>query len=331
MPNLRIFKLCRLSPIHIGTGREGYDMAASQLLSDTLSAALASLAVSHGATADAKAFLSSFRISSAFPFWGDHYFLPKPLGRLNVRVKGQEEFEYRKRLKKVSYIEVPLWEELSAGKSLTIEESQLQGQFLVTPDTRMGRVCQSQVSQRVSVPRDGSDDASPFFFDWHYYDRQAGLYCLTDAEGETAELLTSLFERLGEAGIGTDRNIGGGHFEVETGSLSITEPTAPDATVTLSLYLPRKDELSRLFHPAPRYALQLRGGYMAGSSVETFRHLRRRAVYMFGTGSVFFTTDRLEGALVDLRPQWNDPAMHPVWRSGRPLTLSIKTNEHDES
>lgn len=330
MPDFRIIKMCHLSPLHIGTGRESYDVAASELHSDTLSAALASMAVTCGLTDDTASFLSSFRLSSAFPFWKDHYFLPRPAGLLDVVVDGVEEHDYRKRLKKIRYIEIPLWEQIASGRTLHVKMSQLRGAFLVTEGVDdMAAICKSQVSQRVSVPRDGVDDASPFFFDWHFYDESAGLYCLTDAAGPLADTLTTLFGSLGDAGIGTDKSVGGGHFDVETASISIPEPAGANASVTLSLFLPSEEEFSGLFAASPRYSLLLRGGYMAGSSVERFRHLRKRSVYMFGEGSVFFTAGALQGTVVDLRPEWNDAAMHPVMRSGRTLSLKIKSTAYE--
>lgn len=94
--------------------------------------------------------------------------------------------------------------------------------------------------------------------------------------------------------------------------------------MSLSLFIPTEDELDGLLDGSPRYSLLLRGGYMAGSSVEEFRHLRKKMVYAFGEGSVFETTKPLVGKLVDLRPDWNDIRIHPVYRSGRALTLKIK-------
>ena len=43
-----IIKLKNLSPLHIGTGKENYDFSATELQSDTLSAALAAIRVQRG-------------------------------------------------------------------------------------------------------------------------------------------------------------------------------------------------------------------------------------------------------------------------------------------
>lgn len=327
MNRLNIIKLKHLSPIHIGTGRESYDISAGELHSDTLSAALAAIGISTGRWKDARSLLDSISISSAFPYWDDIYFLPKPQGRLNAIIDGQQEHEYRKRLKEVHYVDLSLWQQLANGETLRLDSTQVQGQFLVAANKKIGQIRKSQVTQRVCVSRDGSVDAAPFFFDWHYYDSHAGLYCLVDAKDEaTMKTIIDLFRLLGESGIGTDKSVGGGKFDVERGEIKLPEPDGADSTMLLSLYIPTKEEFMGLLDDTPRYTLLHRGGYMAGSSIENFRHLRKKAIYALGVGSVFHTTKKLNGKVVDVRPDWNNDAMHPVYRSGKALTIKIKTN-----
>jgi CRISPR type III-A-associated RAMP protein Csm4 len=327
MSQYRIIKLTHLTPLHIGAGRENhYDFSASDLHSDTLSAALAALRAQQGKSNDTEDFLNSFTLSSAFPFWGNIFFLPKPQGKISVTIAEKEENEYRKQLKKLKYIDVDLWNEVASGKSITIESSQLCNDlFLLKKGADFETPYKSQVNQRVSVPRADNQDAEPFFFNWTYYHPKSGLYCLT--LGERFDEILSLFKLLGETGIGTDRNIGGGKFEVEHSTLDL--PDVPDAnhTVLLSLYIPKEEEIAQLNLHSSRYDMLLRGGYLSGSEVEAFRHLRKRSIYMFNVGSLFSTTAILEGKTVDLKPDWNDDRMHPVYRSGRPFCLPVKINQ----
>ena len=328
MPAYRIIRMKNLTPLHIGTGKENqYDFSASDLHSDTLSAALAALRARQGKTDDVEAFLQSFTLSSSFPFWENRYFLPKYQGKINVKVAGKEEKTYRKQLKIVKYIDFSLWCDLIRGDEALVDESQLKGEFLLNTSDGFEKPYQSQVNQRVSVPRMDNEDASPFFFNWKYFHEKAGLYCLTDAQGDRFEEILELFQLLGEAGLGTDRNIGGGQFEAEADTLEL--PEIPDAnhTMLLSLYIPTKEEITKLRLKAARYEILLRGGFMAGSEEETFRHLRKRSVYMFNVGSLFPVNESLTGRIVDLAPAWNDERMHPVFRSGRPFYIPVKINE----
>ena len=324
MPTFPIIKMTDLSPLHIGSGRENYDSAASSLQSDTLSAALAAIRAQQGKTEDMEEFLSSFTLSSAFPYWQDCYFLPKAQGRLAVSVNGKEEHEYRKKLKKIKLIESSLWNKLANGESLVVEESQVQGDYLLPKGKNTGLLSMSEVAERVTMPRDGLSDATPFFFEWHYFAKDAGLYCLIDAQDSLFEELKSLFAALGESGIGTDKNVGGGKFNVEAGSLSLRTPDQKDGTMLLSLYIPTKEELDTIDLEKSRYALCLRGGFMAGSTNENMRHLRKRSIYAFNVGSVFMPPLIPTGKVVNLKPEWKDPTMHPVYRSGRPFVVPIK-------
>lgn len=330
MATYSIIKLKNLTPFHIGTGKENYDFSSSELHSDALSSALAAMRVQSGNANDVRGFMDSFVLSSAFPFVGGQYFLPKPQGRINVKVDGLEEHEYRKRLKKIRYIESSLWNRLVSGTELLIKKEQLKDAFLVADYDSFKKPFKNQVNQRVSVPRDGSD-AEPFFFNWTYYEQEAGMYCMIDAEESVAKEVIRLFSMLGESGIGTDKNVGGGKFDVEfhADKIAIDSIADANASMLLSLYIPAEEELEMLNLKNSRYELLQRNGYMAGSVNENYKHLRKRTVYMFNVGSIFDTLCVLRGKIVDLRPDWNDGEMHPVYRSGKPFVVPVKLSNDE--
>lgn len=326
MKSYNVIRLQFLSPLHMGEGKENYDFAASELHSDTLSAALAAVKAEQGAGSDEIVhFLSSFRLSSAFPFVNKTYYLPRLAGRMSIQ--GCEEEKLRKQIKKIRYVESGLWSQSVEKGEINIRESWIHGAYLlpdITNDKAFVEPFINQVSQRVSVPRDYQTDPLPFYFEWRFFQPEAGLYCITDATDSLFDELCELFRVLGESGLGTDKNIGGGHFVVDKGSIELPEVNDANSTVLLSLYLPQEAELSHIDLSASRYNLLLRGGYMAGSTVQSVRHLWKKSVYMFTEGSIFPTVSPLEGVVTDLQPEWNQPDMHPVYRSGRAFTLPIK-------
>ena len=325
-----VVKLKHLSPLHIGTGKENYDFSSSVLQSDTLSAALAAKRVQKGKTDDVKGFLESFTISSAFPYFGKSLFFPKPQGKISVSVSDMEEYSSKKKLKMVRFLEFDLWKDIVDGKTINVKSSQLQGGFLLSEQSleRFAVPYKSQVSQRVSIPRNDGTDAEPFFFDWTYFHKDAGLFCLVEAYDNVLDEILNLFQKLGEDGLGTDKNIGGGKFEVEKAdSINFDFVNSPDSSMLLSLFIPNDEEIEQLDLPNAKYELVLRGGYMAGSGVDDFRHLRKKSIYAFNVGSVFPSTSKLNGKVVDLQPSWNDERMHPVYRSGKPFVVPMKSNE----
>lgn len=320
-----VIKLKNWSPVHFGTGRENYDTSSSILHADTITAALAAMKAQTGHPGDVKDFLNSVRLSSAFPYWNNRLFLPKKQGKLPVMVKGEDESHFRKQLKNVNYVEMPLWNKMVAGNMLSVTLGQFAGNLLIDNAEPLPVLQMTQVNERVAVSRNDKD-AEPFFFEWNYFEREAGLFVLTDAEDAMLEELLFLFSILGEQGVGTDRSVGGGKFEVElAGNIQLgVTPDVANATMLLSTYLPTEGEIPVLELSVARYNLLLRGGFIAGSQEERYRHLRKRSVYMFGEGSVFPTCASIEGKVVDLRPNWKSEDMHPVYRSGKPLCVPIK-------
>lgn len=333
MALLTRIKLKNMSPLHIGTGRDSYDISSPTLSSDVLSSALASVRVMMGKSNDINEFLRTFTISSAFPYDHDNYFLPRPNGRLNIRVKNLEESEYRKKLKKLRYISEPVWNRLAKGELVEIDQDQLYGEFLINNPVKDYKVPMTRISnQRVSVPRGDDHDATPFMFEWTFFrhgETESGLYCLIDCDRAVKDEIISLFQTLGTLGIGSDRTVGGGHFEIE-----VDEVESPhiegNAILLLSTYIPQEDEIGELNLSNSNYSLIKRGGFMAGSSKENFRHLRKKTVYMFDTGSVFLTKNALKGTIVNLAPEWKESETHPVYRSGRPLYINIKMCGNEE-
>ncbi len=321
-----IIRLSNFSPLHIGTGRDNYDSSMTNLQSDTLTAALAAVRAQQGETDDLEAFLQSFSMSSAFPYSGRHLLLPVPQGRLSVSVRGEHDYQYRKLLKKVRYVDRSLWLRLLAGEHLELDRGQIQGEYILEEKTSQDLlISKSQVSERVGVPRDQGSKSEPFYFEWRFFDGNSGLFVLTDAQDEKLRELLQLFEALGQEGIGTDRSVGGGKFDVAGAEeWIIEEPTNTDAMMLLSMYIPTEDELAAIDMDHSIYSIALRGGFIAGSQNEDFRHLRKKSVYMFDVGSILHVRQVLNGKVVNLRPAWNDSLLHPVYRSGKPLCLPVK-------
>ncbi len=97
MVSCLLIKFRHLTPLHIGNGRENYDFAASSLQSDTISAALAAMKAQTKGCGNLRDFMDSFIISSAFPYIGNRYFLPKPMGRIDLEITDEDEYVARKK------------------------------------------------------------------------------------------------------------------------------------------------------------------------------------------------------------------------------------------
>lgn len=327
MSSYRIIKLRNLSPLHMGDGRdESPDTSSAMVSSDSILAALASAYAPHHSETEVKALMEHLTISSSLPWIGEHLFLPKPIGRLAVVMDEGDEEKVRKQLKKIAYLDSGLWEKMACGEHLKVTTDAIHGPYLCE-DADLGTLSINNLLTRPSVDRENSR-AESFYFSWHYFNPNGGLYFILGAMDDAMfETCLELFNHLGEQGIGSNRSGGGGHFEVEGGSMELRMPQDADALMLLSNYIPTREEMGKMDLDGCRFKIVRRGGYMAGSSDMDLRHLRRREVYMFEPGSLFGGMESLSGKVVDLAPQWNSENMHPVYRSGKPLWLPIKTNQ----
>ena len=125
---------------------------------------------------------------------------------------------------------------------------------------------------------------------------------------------------LGDAGVGADRNIGLGHFSIESVSSQPRPKLAgADGLISLSLFCPTYRELAGclLRHPGAAWILVERGG--RASSPEAAGR-RRRCINMLGAGSVVALIDSPNpflGRMVDVTPEPRPG--HRVWRNGLSL------------
>jgi hypothetical protein len=134
---------------------------------------------------------------------------------------------------------------------------------------------------------------------------EAGLYTVIewlDADTALKGLILNAFVRLGDAGIGGERNYGYGHFEPEIEAMDewLISADSGGFFTTLAPYHPGPGERAVLGEGS-RYAIVLRRGWL---SLAGYQNLRRASVRMVGDGSVLRWSDDVEpfGDLVDVTP-----------------------------
>lgn len=305
------------SGFHLGVGRgDTYEHSATVLQSDTLSGALCSIHAQMGAT-DIEDFLGSFSVSSAMPLYEGRLFLPLPPDKSCITMRGDDPM--LKRLKRLQWIEQPLWEQLARDGSIEIDADMISGCGLAVAQTG-GKdivVLKSFLEQRVSVAHNG-DDATPYFFDRVFAGRGVEFGILYRADDEQA--FRQAFTALADTGIGTGRTVGNGQFEVDFREIGIEVPDDSEYCQLLSLWIPSEDEIAD-FAADNSYCLTSRGGYIAGSTECELRNIEKKSVCAIDVGAVV-RGKSLKGSIVDLRPDGID--CHHVWRDGRAFVLPFK-------
>lgn len=331
-------------PVHFGKGRDELDKTELVFHSDSLKSAIYSVGLSmFDQWNDADYFFNQFRISSCFPFAKDQFFLPRPMINKNININGIENDLIPKKVKKLQYLEKSVFADfINQEENLTINKEQItpDGVFICTGKeayTDMDQngnlsvisFYQSDVQQRVAVMPEGEEDQSrPYYVERIFFLDNCGLYCIADFKNPDIEnQVINAFKLLSENGIGTDRTVGNGYFDFDADmdvfDFEMDIKTRKDSYLSLGLFLPTNEDHKMIDFDQSSWTLLKRGGYIAGSQIEDFRHLRKKSVYMFGEGSVFKTNESPESNYVNLAPSWNDQRMHKVWRDGKCLMLKF--------
>lgn len=329
-----IYKMKFSAPLHISLGKNEYDKSSRMIHSDTLKSALLSCAFYLGYTEKAALeLLNGCVLSSAFPFYEDEYFFPKPFAKL-MPIADRTEERQGKILKKINFLGQSYFEQLLAGGAGAIEEVHLinDGAYASTNESLIQqsttKIIAASVNQRVTIAPDYIEDATPFYTERLFFSDKAGLYFMVQFTDSSLESkFHGLIKLLGDNGIGTDRSVGNGFFMPEKASLELNLPDTTSHQLNLSLFCPQKEELAEVVQSDSAWQLIKRGGYLAGTNREDSLSLRKRSVYMFQEGSVFPNVP-MTGKIVDLRPK-TELVKHPVWRDGRAIFLPIQPFKDD--
>ena len=332
----KTYKLHFTAPLHINNHRSDESVSLKTIESDTLYAALTACLAKMGEELPKEDWDGDlkFTISSLFPFyqWKEKaeliYFLPMPL---QARMPELKDVALAKKVKKVQWVDSRLYNKLLQGEHFFDgkdgKTNHIQGPYLTEtalPQDKDGSrdFVKSDVIRRASVAdRTGQGDAMPFYIDRITFRYDSGLYFL--ATGDTT-LLDKALRLLKEEGLGTDRHVGFGYFDVEKGSLDIDTPKDAKHRVSLSFFIPESQEqLKNLLNSDDvAYDFVRRGGWI---TTEPYNTLRKNVIYGFLPGSVFCNINQQElGKIVDLKPDIGDlPPNHSIWRNGKAIMLPI--------
>ncbi len=245
---------------------------------------------------------------------------------LPTTAKAKEE---RKKVKKVAWLDAKYFSKVLNGGQLFEEDAvfdNIRGEYLTDSDIDKDFIV-SQVSPRVTVSRDGQEDAKPYYMDRIMFKGYSGLYFIADGN---VELLEKALNLLQYEGIGTDRNVGNGYFEYEKDSIEVEIPDDADYAMSLSSFVPEsKDQLQGMLNYSDiAYDFQRRGGWI---TTPPFNTLRKNVIYAFTAASVFKSECvglEAKGRVgIDLKPDIiSDDKLKHVWRCGRALFLPFKVN-----
>lgn len=334
--NLKIFKLHFISPLHLSKGKvDDYGESDEVLHSDTLKSALyvcARQIFGVDKIGGDTSFFESLNISSAFPFYKNEYFFPKPMVKIQPFINSEVKEELQpKKHKKINYIGTEYFEDLINERKLLIASKFVSpdGRFLsnLIPFENLSEpILKSEVQQRVTIPLGYSSDPVPYYVDRLYFNEHAGLWFAIEGDESFLNIVTKSLRLLGDTGIGTDKNVGNGQFEITEGNITLKIPENSNFQMTLSLYCPKREEVENDLLLNSSYGLIKRGGYIASPDDIKNLTLRKKSIYMFTEGSIFPNNEKLVGRITDLRPDISR-VDHSIWRDGKGFMIPLNKDE----
>lgn len=333
----KIYKLHFTAPLHLGDMRDDYSVSLQTIASDTMYAALTSTLAKINKEMIPDGGDLGCTISSLFPFYQKVMdktqkdkndailFFPKPLKQTLPKL---DDLTKAKSVKKVSWLDVSYFKKALNGENLFATDDDInnvKGEFLTSAKDFDKDFISSDVSPRVTVSRNGQEDAVPFYMDKIYFKEKSGLYFIACGD---CSLIEKALKLLQHEGIGTDRNIGNGYFEYKPAELEIDIPSSADYAMSLSTFIPESKEQLQgmLADDNVAYDFMRRGGWITTPPHNTYR---KNVVYAFNAASVF--SMKIEGVtamgkIVDLKPELDfEPRIdHSIYRCGKSLFLPIK-------
>ena len=357
---MRVCKLKPKAHFHLGEKETVLEKTSDYIHSDTLFSAICNAYRLLYGTEELEAMLERFKrheppflISSAFAYADDILTFPLPLcidwGKyVNSEVTeglnaGREKkdkidkFDFLKLLKHVKFVSkrifVDMIEDERRIKDYVNDTNIIQG-ILFTDEEVEGLRTRFDVRENKDiniwrereVPRVAIDRKTNSSHIYHFgevsFAKDCGLYFLMDLRlKEYKKRVETTIRVLGDEGIGGDRTYGKGLFKAEFREIEMNmEPK--EHFVTLSLFYPQEEELSRL--KDRYYELITRGGWIYSTDA---KNLRRRTVRMFSEGSVFSagSDSGLYGGLANVKPK--DFAEHDVYRYGYAFAVPLEVSE----
>ncbi len=183
-----IIRLHFETPIHIGSGKEEMNETALTYHSDALKSAIFAIGIAYFPEwkDNPDSFFNGFRISSCFPYCGNDFFLPRPVGLVRFDYGSEEMNEKNIKVsKKLTYLSLDIYKKWMSNpeKDLPLDTKLISpdGAFVFSKLQDVRTVYKTEVQQRVAVMGEGVD-SKPFYLDRVYFEKDAGLYFILECD-----------------------------------------------------------------------------------------------------------------------------------------------------
>lgn len=296
-------KLYFQSPLHMGQRGLGMEDTAVMIHSDTLYSVLHRTWLRLYPAAGPL----PLRLTSAYPFVGDVFYLPKP----GLEAPGFSDTTvretYAKDVKDTPFISSDIFSQWIRGDQVDYGKMLKDNQLL-------GNNLQKEVRPRVKIDRINRATSLYRVGEVNFRRNVAGLYFVLHCSQDVYERMKTVISLLEEEGIGGERSSGYGRFKAEyLKNHRLPEVSTGKRWVGLSLYYPSSQE--ELFGAMVSYQVYERCGW---TRTKVGSYLQK-SILMFSEGSVY--KKEVSGAVADVAPT---AVEHPVYRFGKAFLVKVR-------
>lgn len=245
------------------------------------------------------------KLSDAFPFIGDSYYIPKPM----ITIESERNIDDKKKAKKLEFINVNLIDEYLDGSMDIKRESEI-----------ISNLGKSGTITRAGIQT--NEDTKPYSVGTYSFTAGAGLYLILGYSDEkTLNIINKLIDSLSYIGIGGKVSSGLGKFKAERVKLPVSLidkiERAEDSSSVMSLSVGICDDMDlENVCENSNYILSKRSGFI-NSSTYADTSVKKQDSYLFRAGSVF--SRPFKGVIKDVSIK----GTHPVYRYANPIFLEV--------
>lgn len=303
------FKLVFSTSVHFGNG--SLENSDNKIYADTIFSALCHEAVKLECIEELVSYVKNekIKLSDAFPFIGDRYYIPKPM----ITIESERNIDDKKKAKKLEFINVNLIDEYLDGSMDIKRESEI-----------LSNLGKSDIITRAVIQT--NEDTKPYSVGTYLFSEGAGLYLIVGYSDEDAlNMITKLLHSLSYVGIGGKVSSGLGKFNSEQVKLpvSLTDKIkrAEESSSVMSLSVGMCDDtdLENVCENS-KYILAKRSGFI-NSSTYSDNVVKKQDSYLFRSGSVF--SRPFKGLIKDVAII----GKHPVYRYANPIFMEVSNDK----
>lgn len=303
------FKIVFSTSVHFGNG--SLENSDNKIYADTIFSALCHEAVKLECIEELVSYVKNekIKLSDAFPFIGDSYYIPKPM----LTIESERNIDDKKKAKKLEFINVNLIDEYLDGSMDIKRESEI-----------LSNLGKSDIITRAVIQ--ANEDTKPYSVGTYLFSEGAGLYLIVGYRDEDAlNMITKLLHSLSYVGIGGKVSSGFGKFKAERVKLPATlidkieKAETSKNVMSLSVGMCDDMELENVCENS-NYILSKRSGFI-NSSTYSDNLVKKQDFYLFRAGSVF--SRPFKGLIKDVAII----GKHPVYRYANPIFMEVSNGK----